>query len=857
MGYKTKILVAALASAMLGVGCSKSSSSSGDTPASTALTISGSLAIEGSTSSNTMAMSSLGLKLMGVNKFAVADYKIACATFEDVPQSCGGNVDTAGAFSVSCSGFKGVPFGCFVYHKTTYANYPITFNINSGDDQSTVSVSGDVSATVALDLETGTASAAATVAAGTTSTVTIDPAKVSNLEGTYTMAGAPYAEVSSKYTPEQLEFFKFIPCMMNNNGNSAPDLSTCINAGSDIGYNMMAQKMAGGAVQLYPNSDTAGVSYLSAWDGGSGARAACGNVETGFTWNVSDGNSGNGKADVTFDLSGADQTALKAAVSTSVGAIVTTYFPFLADGSAATDTFVSSCKYAGNLDMNFWNNTPDQVAACQADTTNCFNGFGDAFGALQRYKFKKLWDQFSGIDTILGAVDYSGKLVPTGSATLKYGYRSWDSTTNQPAIVEIAGLDSTNVDTYRVDVGGCIQWPDWSDTSSTASKVATIVPVGDYITFHSPNGDMKDKCRMSEKRLLYPDTNGYIQVGSTLYKDINVFVDMGSGNFQETWNKVCQVGIDGNADGSIDNANAATTDIMMYPVDFDATKIASEFQNRFNGGSQEQRKGIKLDAIYTMLTDSGDSGGNPNPNFWYWDMTTNTGGQVSCNDIKSPPAGTASSVVWAQVEKAMKNTFDPWSLKGLLACAMIGVANGEYDGDQTNPASDTNDDMVGSPKTLTAEYKDTDSNGLPDIVDSLRANSCIPKFQMSSFCSDDGFCESRVVCNSLTAANGGCDQAEPAARFARMKTEALGGDKFRFFNREERFENFFDPSTNKSKQCTRGEAMTITTEDAVTTAPTTGQSIRLSFGRVESEVCDGETANVNAFPPMYMDFTKQ
>lgn len=861
MGFKTKFIVAALAALMLGTGCTKSSSSNSDNPSSSALTISGSLAIEGSTSSVSGFQASGKLTKASNSKFAVSDYKIACATFENTPKSCGGDVDSTGAFSVSCTGFSGVPFGCFVYHKTTYANYPITFNVNSGDDQSTVSVSGNVTATVNLDLETGTATAAATVAEGTETEISVDYTKVSNLDGVYSMAGAPYAQVSSKYTSEQLEFFKFIPCMMNNNNNSEPDLTQCLNGSPETGYNMMAQEMGGGGVELFASTDSS-TTYLSAWDSG-GARAACGNVETGFTWKISDGDSGNGMADVTFNLSGTDQSSLKTAVGSSVSSIISTYFPFLADGSSSSTAFAASCKFAGDLNGDFWNSTPEQVAACQADNT-CFNGFGDAFGALQRYKFKKLWSEYAGTDAILGTVDYTGKLVNESGATLKYGYRAWDPNTNQPTIQEIAGINSSNVDDYRVDVGGCLQWPNWSDTSSTASKVATVVPVGEYVTWYTPNGEMKDKCRMSEKRLLYEDnTNGYIQIGTSKYKDINVFVDMGGGDFKETWNKVCQVGADGNSNGSIDDVNAPTTDIMMYPVDFDSTKIATEAQNRFNGGNPEQRKGIKLDAIYTMLTENhGGGGSGGNQTFWYWDMATNSGGQISCNDIKAPPSNTTSSVVWAKVEKAIQNTFDPWSLKGLLSCAMIGVANGEYDGDQANPASDANDDMDGSnaakqPKTLAADYKDLNSNGLPDIVDDLKSNSCIPKFQMTSICSDDGYCESRVVCNSMTAANGGCDQAEPAGRFAKMKAEGLGSDKFRFFNRDERFENFFDPSSNKSKQCTRGESMTITTEDAISSPLSTSGVVRLAFGRVESKVCDGETAEVMAFPPMFMDFTKQ
>ncbi len=835
------------------VSCSKKGSS-GSSAETSALTIAGSLSLSGDSSSSgqtsaklTSAKISSNNKLYSsISSFSVSGYKVACATFEDVPKACGGDVnETTGAFSMSCSGFSSVPFGCFVFNTTTFANYPITFNINSGDEQTSVTIAGNLSASIVLDLDAGVASAAATVTQSQVNQIAIDSTKLSNIDGIYSMTSAPYSEVSSKYSIDQLGFFKMVPCLFGGqSGPNGPDFTACAGGTSEAGYNMIGEKMSGGSnIQLVFNTDSNNTPYLSAWDSSVG-RLACGEIESGFSWKLDDG--ANGKPAINFDLSGADQATLKTAIQSSVDSMITNYFPFLQEGSGSSSNFVASCKFAVNLDHNFWNNTPEQVAACQNNTglvspEKCFDGFGDAFGALHRYKFKKLWAQYNGTDPILGAVNFSSSIVSSGAA-VKYGFFGWDSNANQMAISEIAGVTSANIDDYRVDVGGCVQQPNWSQ-SSTGPQYETVVAVGEYITRYGPNGEIfKDKCKMSEKRLLYEATDGSLIIGSLKYKNIFIFVDTGSSNFQPANAKVCQVGIDGNdLDTNVDDLNAPSTEIMTYPIDFDNTRIAQEAQSRMNGGNQEQRKGMKLDAIYRLVASS-DSGNQTS--FFYRDPATGNGGELACSEIKNP---SNAATTWAKVDLAMKSVFDPDSLGSLLSCAMIGISSHVY--------KDVGG--VGQGPDLTSEYSDANNNNVPDIIDNLRLNSCLPKFQFTQVCSEDGFCEGKVICSSATAANGGCDKAEPVARFGRMKVEALGGDKFQFFNKEERYENFFDPGSNKSKQCTRSEMMTIKTESALTNAVASGQKVRMALGRVESKVCEGSSSEVMTIPPVFMDFTKQ
>jgi hypothetical protein len=829
------LFVGVVVSTLAFVGCSKPNSTDSASGAASAVSISGALAVSGSSSANI-------IQPMSYDKFAVSDYKIACVTFELIPNPCSGDVAADGAFNLSCSGYAGVPFGCFVYHKTSYANYPITFNIDSGGDQKSVAISGAMTATVNLDLETGTAAAAAAVTSGTETEVAVDTSALANIDGTYAMGGAPWAEVEGKFSLEQLEFFKTVPCFFGNQ-NGPPDFNTCRGT-AQAGYEAMAQKMSGGAVQLVSGSDADGA-FMSAWQ--AGARAACGNVESGFTFKIGDGNSGNAQADVTFDLSGTTQSGLKTAMGTSIGTVLTNWFPFLVDGGGSSSaSFTATCKYAIDLGPDFFNNTPEQVSACQS-SSSCFDGRGDAMGALHRYKFAKLYAQFSGTDPILGAVNFSANTVAE-NATKKYGYRTWSN--GAESIAEIAGLTDSNIDDYRVDVGGCIQWPDWSSATPGQQMLATIVPVGDYVSYFGPNGQKTtNKCTFSEKRLLYQDNaNGYIQIGANKYKDINVFVQSGSA-FKETWNKVCSIEVD--QDGNSGTTGDIRTEVMTYPVDFDSTKIASEMGNRENGGSPEQKKGMAMDAVYQLLTS--DEGWNENRTFEFWNGTGK--GSVTCTEIKTKVTGEANQeAVWDKVGKAFESVHDPRTKAQLLNCALIAVASDNFDA--VDQDDDTNVDNPKADFPAGVEYRDMNSNGLSDIVETLKANSCIPKFQFASICSDDGFCSNRVVCNSMTEDNGGCDKADPAGRHAKMKAEGLGSNRFVFSNIDTRYESFFDPSSGKSKQCTRTEGMAMTTVDAVS-ALSAGQSMRMTMERVESKVCDGETSEVMAFPPIYLDFTKQ
>ncbi len=837
---RVKTLISLFAAATFVFGCSSKKSSNSSTPTATSVTISGSLTAAGSSGSlSPLSAKSAQRKIIykSVNSaFSVSDYKIACATFEDTPKACGADVDTAGAFSLTCDGYKGVPFGCFVFNKTTYKNYPIVFNVDAEgkSDESSLTSSTGITANIQLDLETGVASAEVTRAAGDTGTaVAIDAANLALINGTYSMAGVAWTDASKVLTDEQEQGFVGIKTWDEQTHQEVTSTT------AQQGYEAATSQMGGGSVFFNTVADG---STLSAWPSAE-AYASCGSKETGFTWQVSDGSTNQ-----SFAFTGATSSALLSSISTGLDQAITTWMPFLNEigGNNNSITPVVACKYAANLDWQFWNNSPEQISAC-SDDNNCSSlSRGDTFGALMNYKYQKLYSGAAGTDAILGTYDFSANIINTGS--LKYGYMSgWDSANNMTTYTEISPT-ITDISQYKVDLGGCIQW-------SKDGTPPTIVAPGDYITRYMwENGtasEFKEKCNWSEFRYLYPDSSGNFAFNGSNYREIQFYIVDNSVE-KQVWNKVCQI--------TMDDSNGGTTDPVMYqmvPADMSNGNIATDVTNRMNGGSAEDMKGRKYGVMYRLIGEQ-DHGGGGSQDFYYCDRFSGQCGQLSASIILAGsgtqqtwngPVTLSNADVWDAIGKVFDNAHDEWQLGSLLSTVMIAMGNDVYDARSGNPGGNVAGDHT--------SWKDLNNNGKPDIIDTLQTNSCLPKFQVTRICAEGGTCDMKVICTNVAAANGGCDDPEPSNRMAKMKVTAFGSGKYQFSQFDERYEVFYDPSTSTSKSCTRGEMMKISNITPLAGTVAAGSVLRLQFDRMESKVCDGETADPDVMPPMFFDFTKQ
>ncbi len=902
MNVKIKLTMATLATLMLGSGCTKSSSSSNsetpNTPTSTTLTISGSLQLSGSNASSSVGSMSANTKIGTsarkgkTNSFSASDYRVACATFEVVPKACGSTVDSAGAFALSCDGYKGVPFGCYVFNSVSYKNYPITFNIETSNDTtetSAPSVTSSLSSvSIVVDTDTGLATAAAVVEdPAAVTTIAVDTTAIGALDGTWIVAPKAYADVASKYSSEDFLGIKLLACFKNywqtcGMSCSPEEAKTeCANPSSmdsETAYDAMIQERLGGSgFPILLHSSTEGTkNYLSVWPD-SASRAACGDIESGFTFKFSDGvdNTPQHKVDLDFTADNCNtgespNDCLVRKVGTSIEKVVQNWFPMLyADvhGDTSAPSVTVNCKYMYNdLNGDIWNPNQEMINACQNNTggISCMSG-GDPMNATRNYVLSTI---YSGVnktgtdDAVLTAghfsdLDFTDNVVAEGDAAYGYGYRTWNPDTHTE---EWNVLDNPT----RTDLGGCLQWPDWSKCSSggcTSPQYPTIVPVGQDVTNYGPNADSstddnKWKCSFSEKRMLVQNDNGYIVIGGTKYFEAQPFITLNADTAPsdektkyQSWSKICDV-----ADGS-------NHSYQTFPVDMDSTDIQAEASNRAGGGSPEQKKGMYMQAIYEQLTsDDHGGGGGGGMNFY-----TSGNRSITCNDIKNGAISGTPALTWSEVNSAFKYSFGPWQVGQLIKCVMLGISAHHGSGEIYEAAwvdLDTNFHGVGE------TFAESSTPGLPIVFANLKTNSCIPKFQMTHMCTTDGFCSPKVICDDYNAADGGCgDGADPASRMAKMNIDALPNNFFRFFDVKNRYDVMFNPSTNSNIVCQRAEYMSITSEDAITSSTT---SVGMTFESNQAEInvtnpgadCQGNELGASSKlempdPKMYTTFTKQ
>jgi hypothetical protein len=879
MGFKSKLVVATIAAAMLGVGCSKSSSGGGggSSTGSSALTLTGSLSLTGGTSSG--AAMSMALKHGASTKATDPDwiksdvtaYRIACATFETIPAACGEAVGADGSFSVTCSGFTGKAFGCFVYNTTTFANYPIVFNVQDEEKSSlNLASATTVTSTIVLDLDTGVASAESTVAAPTAITeVAVDSTTLGYFDGVWRMNKIPWATIQNSYTATEKEQLAQARDWHSCDGQPQP--CTPAAAGTpEAGYNIYANEMSGNgnsanAMQVYFHPTLVGTdNKMGVWESPAD-YALCGSKESDFSFNFSDGS--GGKADVVLDFAAqTDRAGLKTELQTKLATVINQWFPVLnqiGDSSAAGDYMNASvtCKYAVDIPFEFWNDTPERVAACEADTTNCKkSGMNDVFGALQAYKWGKLFSAANATtDGILG-LDLTNAVKPA-SSTLLYGEDAgWDPATQKPIINPLP--NGTTVS--EVDLGGCIKW--------SMNGPPTIVPIGEYFKMYRNGEEVMEKCGWSERRLLYQVSDAataHFVVNSIPYKEARPYVEDGGVKFM-TFQKVCQTTAGKYNDGANDTQENGAgddstewerTDYQSFPVAWDTTSIETDIESRFGGQqAQERNEGLKFEVIYRMLADGdGGGGGDSIQNdqmFYGWDRKANGGmGQpinLTCANIKSPASG-QEAATWDKIG-ALMDDHNPWQISKVLSCAMIGIAAGKYDAQSGVPNST---DVPRCTAPGASIFCDDNNNNSPDVFDSLKANSCLPRFQFTPVCDEDtGRCDMKMVCNDLTSETGGCENAEPSKRMAIMSVEGLAAGKFAFFEKNERYEFFYNPDSNTSQKCTRTEYMKISNVDAVSGTAATGDTTRLMFERSEAKACEGESGEVQLMPKLYFDFEK-
>ncbi len=811
---------------------------------------------------------------------------MACTTFEDVPKACGDEVAADGAFSLSCDGFKNVPFGCFVFNTVSFRNYPITFNItveDETDESSSVNIAGNLtSVSVVVDTDTGLATAEATVEDPASITeIAVDTTAIGVLDGNWLVQGRPYSEVSSKYDDNDLFGVKLLACFknfwqtcqQNNNCNPEGAKTYCTaNAGamgSQAAYEAMIQERLGGqnGFPLHLVTSTEGENhFLNVWQSVD-QKTACGGVESGFAFKFSDGTQ-----NVNLDFSTATGCAdgqspndcLVQKVGTGIESVIQKWFPFLAsdvdDNQNNAPTVTATCKYMYDIMGDMWNPNQDMMNACSQSNT-CNTG-GDLMSNTRNYVMKKIYEGGDNTnDPVVSAgffsspgsqgtdYDFSDSIVPVADATLHYGYRTWSQ--EGETWTELQNPE-------RTDLGGCLQWPDWAkcqNTACTGPQFPTVIPVGQDIINYGPNGsstedDNKWKCSFSEKRMLVANANGYIDLGGVKYFEAQPYITINSDQTNakhEAWSKVCDV------------ANGSDHSYQTYPVDMNSTQIVDEAEMRANGGSPEQKKGMFMQAIYEQLTNEDHGGGNDN-NIGFFTGSR----QITCGEIKNGAATSGPALTMNEVDQAFKFSFGPWSVGKLLKCLMVGIHQHHGTGEIYEQVY--ND--LGTQFPGTRENFAPNQDGEPLAFANLKANSCIPKFQMTHMCTSDGFCSPKVICDDYNADDGGCNNgAQPASRMAHMNIEALPNSKFRFFNLDNRFDVMFNPSTNSNIVCQRAEYMSITSDEPVTAS---SASFDATFETTSAERnvtnseqdCQGQDLGSESKlempdPKMFATFTKQ
>jgi hypothetical protein len=307
-------------------------------------------------------------------------------------------------------------------------------------------------------------------------------------------------------------------------------------------------------------------------------------------------------------------------------------------------------------------------------------------------------------------------------------------------------------------------------------------------------------------------------------------------------------------------------------------QIVTDMNQRMSGGSATDKKGMMFEMIYRLLAPDDGPGGElsirDDQSFYYWVRSGSggTGGQTTCleltgrkltdpndsNSAKLALSAAEASTAFGKIKALFDRPNDPWQMSKVLSCTMTGIASGRFDdldGTGTVTADET---KVATIKAQMTGWTDTNTNNVPDVIDTVSSNSCLPKVQITRICdATEGCGEPKAICTSVTADNGGCDKADPANRHALMKATGVGNGLYVFFSKDERFEFSFDPFTNSGKQCARTEQMIIKNESPVTAALNSGDDLLLTFINKSTKVCEGEEPTSEAEPKEFMKFIKQ
>lgn len=880
------------------IGCTKGkvaedSTGGGD---SSTLTIAGTMSVLQSGSALTNQ-----IKVMGANGNvrwrALSDYRLACATFETIPSACGGAVANDGSFSVNCDGFAEKPFGCFIYHTSTYESYDLVFNVDGEENQIMTAGAGTMSAAISIDTETGVAQTDVELPNNTAvTTPTVTASDISDFDGVFHLGPAPYSAVSSKLTTVEQAALRAKVTFWKN-GQNCPTGSTqsadyqdkCewTPTTAEQGYNFISCRMMMGneatcvtavltnAVQ-YPSTSDIGTNgmpiyFKSGTDANSkpiltvwptqANQQSCGSNLAAPSWKLSDGAGGQPDVTINMGTSSTSAATILSNLNTSLSTAINQWFPILnaldnGNGSGTTYSVQASdvtCKFGYDLPPEFQMMSPTQVAACQADNSNggCASMAHDNnyFDALWRYKQAKLFagatiaanDPIFGNTTQMNLADY---VKAEADVTVGAGvWGGWDQQTQQPTITEVNGAS-------MMDVGGCISWGDGSQNSQPK-----VVAVGKYYSMWNGHEYVNEKCRFSEKRLLVAGTaqeGAWLDIegdnSTQLYRDAFPIIKWtaSSVNYKKmVWGKTCGI----NADGQ-----AGIDFIEQYPHDETASNIATNFNNRMNGGSQQDKDGLKLRVMMNLLNSKdGGASVDSNSTFHYFNHQSHQNEEISCLELANPAdttdPGTAADA-FDRMGEIVHSTGDH-DMARAMACFLSGIGNQHYesvDFTQFEPF-DTNGKRI--------VYVDSDNNNIPDIIERVASNSCIPQVQVTRICNDSGCGEARPLCTDFSAANGGCHEANPISRMAMLKVTQVDTGKYTFSQKEEWYDFQYDHRTNTSKQCTNMKMLTINNDTSVTSAPSTGDALLMMFNEKSSEVCDGQEAGApEPARKQYMYFVK-
>ncbi|OFZ39896.1 MAG: hypothetical protein A2504_17715 [Bdellovibrionales bacterium RIFOXYD12_FULL_39_22] len=173
----------------------------GDDPTvDTSVTISGSLSLMNAGAKRAQSWHGGVRALEGST---TSDFSISCVTLEIAPSACTEDVAADGAFELTCDGFKGKYYGCFIY-KADFSFYqPIVFIETSGEGNGESKLNGEENASVSLVIDASTGDVVATyeyVAPVVETAEDLAPSATAAAQftGTYEFSCPAFSTISSK-----------------------------------------------------------------------------------------------------------------------------------------------------------------------------------------------------------------------------------------------------------------------------------------------------------------------------------------------------------------------------------------------------------------------------------------------------------------------------------------------------------------------------------------------------------------------------------------------------------------------------------------------------------------------------------